>query len=124
MDPSPSLAISIPCPRATSPGRNYCVRLLCPSSLAYPFRARVLDYFVRTTDPAFLPCPVLRVPAFPSVVPNTPSGPLFLRLGPLRINIPRANTVFLQVQSVSLRRLRHRHHPAIGSKPSAALDAF
>ena len=127
MDPSPSLAISIPCPRATSPGRSYCVHLLCvSSSLIYPFCTRALDYSVAPPIQPFLPCLVPRVPAFPSAVPNASSGggPSSFGFVPCestyRVQIP----YFYKVRLSALRRLRHRHHPAIGSKPSAALDTF
>jgi hypothetical protein len=123
--------VSFPCNLHPLPASHFPVsKLLCTSPLCLPHLLflscpRVLDYSVRNQPiRPFLPCPVPRVPAFPSVGPE-----YFIRAplpspSALRINVPRANTVFLQGQSVSLRRLRHRHHPAIGSKPSAALDAF
>ena len=100
---SPSLAISIPCPRATSPGRSYCVHLLCVFLTCFnPFRTRALDYSVAPPSGLFSLARYLAFLRFPSCGPERfIRGPLFLRLWPCESTCPRANTVFLQGQSVS-----------------------
>lgn len=100
MDPSPSLAISIPCPRATSPGRSYCVHLLCVflTCLSLSYSGTILSHhrsglFFLARYLAFLHSPAWSRTLFIQ-------APLPSALA-LRINVPRANTLFLQVQCVS-----------------------